>query len=100
MSATQKPHQGVSSLWVSRNGSASDWCALQEALYKCIDTIQYNRETKLFNQRYICKIKSSIATGFPALFGTMRVRIRRDIKSKRQHARCYAVPNGDGGGRV
>jgi len=21
---------------------ASDWCALQEALYKCIDTIQYN----------------------------------------------------------
>jgi len=30
-----------SSLWVSRTGSASDWCALQEALYKCIDTIQY-----------------------------------------------------------
>jgi len=32
----------LSSLWVSRTGSASDWCALQEALYKCIDTIQYN----------------------------------------------------------
>ena len=32
----------VSSLWVSRTGSASDWCALQETLYKCIDTIQYN----------------------------------------------------------
>src|SRR6218665_2499528 len=31
-----------SSLWVSRTGSASDWCALQEALFKCIDTIQYN----------------------------------------------------------
>ena len=31
---------GLSSLWVSRTGSASDWCALQEALYKCIDTIQ------------------------------------------------------------
>jgi len=31
-----------SSLWVSRTGSASYWCALQEALYKCIDTIQYN----------------------------------------------------------
>src|SRR6218665_1841126 len=30
-----------SSLWVSRTGSASDWCALQESLYKCIDTIQY-----------------------------------------------------------
>jgi len=30
----------LSSLWVSRTGSASDWCALQEALYKCIDTIQ------------------------------------------------------------
>ena len=29
-------------LWVSRTGSASDWCALQEALYKFIDTIQYN----------------------------------------------------------
>ena|SRR6218665_2871592 len=32
----------LSSLWVSRTGSASDWCALHEALYKCIDTIQYN----------------------------------------------------------
>jgi len=30
------------SLWVSRTGSRSEWCALQEALYKCIDTIQYN----------------------------------------------------------
>src|SRR5688572_32267127 len=29
-------------LWVSRTGSASDWCALREALYKLIDTIQYN----------------------------------------------------------
>src|SRR6218665_999353 len=34
------------SLWVSCNGSASDWCALQEALHKCINTIQY----KSFNQ--------------------------------------------------
>src|SRR6218665_4000733 len=32
----------VSSLWVSRTGSASDWCAQQEPLYKCIDTIQNN----------------------------------------------------------
>src|SRR6218665_290414 len=32
----------LSFLWVSRTGSASDGCALQEALYKCIDTIQYN----------------------------------------------------------
>src|SRR6218665_2255593 len=32
----------LSSLWASRTGSASDWIALQEALYKCIDTIQYN----------------------------------------------------------
>src|SRR6218665_3027467 len=31
-----------SSLWVSRTGSASDFCALQEALCKCIDTIQYD----------------------------------------------------------
>ena len=27
--------------WVSCTGSASDWCALQEARYKCID-LQYN----------------------------------------------------------
>src|SRR6218665_1161150 len=32
----------LSSPWVARTGSASDWCALQEALYKYIDTIQYN----------------------------------------------------------
>jgi len=31
-----------SSLWVSCTGSASDWCTLEEALYKCIDTLQYN----------------------------------------------------------
>src|SRR6218665_3833087 len=37
----------LSSLWVSRTGSASDWCALQEALYKCIDTIRYNRLWKM-----------------------------------------------------
>src|SRR6218665_2684430 len=37
-----------SSLWVSRTGSASHWCALQEALYKCIDTIQY----KTINAKY------------------------------------------------
>src|SRR6218665_1049137 len=33
----------LSSPWVSRTGSTSDWYALQEALHKCIDTIQYNR---------------------------------------------------------
>jgi|SRR6218665_4194489 len=33
----------VLSLWVSHTGSASDWCARQEVLYKCIDTIQYNK---------------------------------------------------------
>src|SRR6218665_2013916 len=38
----------LSSLWVSCTGSASDWCALQEALYKCIryNKIQYNRKDK------------------------------------------------------
>src|SRR6218665_2335656 len=39
----------LSSLWVSRTGSASDWCALQEALYKCIDTIQYNTISKIYS---------------------------------------------------
>src|SRR6218665_1317404 len=29
-----------SSLWVSRTGSVSDWCALQGSLYKCMSTIQ------------------------------------------------------------
>jgi len=37
----------LSSLLASRTGSASDWCALQEALYKCIDTIQYRYNTIL-----------------------------------------------------
>jgi len=32
----------LSSFWVSRTRSTSDWSALQEALYKCIDTMQYN----------------------------------------------------------
>src|SRR6218665_3212028 len=45
MTATQGAHRAhhhsFSSLWVSRTGSASDCCAFQEALYKCIDTIQY-----------------------------------------------------------
>ena len=42
----------LSSLWVSRTGSASDWCALQEALYKCIDTIQYNTIILLTQQLF------------------------------------------------
>src|SRR6218665_1937519 len=42
----------LSSLWVSRTGSASDWCALQEALYKCIDTIQYCPHKK---EQRICR---------------------------------------------
>src|ERR1043165_8041110 len=32
----------LSFLWVFRTGSASDWCALRESIYKLIDTIQYN----------------------------------------------------------
>ena len=46
-SGAQSPHYKccieslLSSLWLSRTGSASDWCALQEALYKCIDAIQW-----------------------------------------------------------
>jgi len=41
---TLLPRWNLSSLWVSRTGSASDRCALQEALYKCTNTIQYNCE--------------------------------------------------------
>src|SRR6218665_1031814 len=40
----------LSSLWVSCTGSASDWCALQEALYKYIDTIQYNTIASAISQ--------------------------------------------------
>ena len=43
----------LSTLWVSRTGSASDWCALQEALYKCIDTMQYNT---IYPQQNKCNI--------------------------------------------
>src|SRR6218665_2863436 len=38
-------HTLLSSLWVSCTGSTSDWCALQQVLYKCIDTIQYAHPT-------------------------------------------------------
>src|SRR6218665_2072486 len=44
----------LSSLWVSRTGSASDWCALQEVLYKCIDTIQYNTLPSWFTHKGYC----------------------------------------------
>ena len=46
----------LSSLRVSRTGSASDWCALQEALYKCIDTIQYNMLAKLVKEGHLVKL--------------------------------------------
>src|SRR6218665_2690261 len=39
-----------SSLWVFRTGSASDWCALQEALYICIDN-RYNTIHRRWNDR-------------------------------------------------
>jgi len=42
-------HSLLSSLGVSRTGSASDWCKLQEALSKCINTIQYNTIHNLAN---------------------------------------------------
>ena len=42
----------LSSLWVSRTGSASDWCALQEALYKCIDTIHHHHHHHHHHQLY------------------------------------------------
>jgi len=43
-------YTSLSFLWVSPTGSASDWCALQEVLYNCIDTIQYNVDS----QRITC----------------------------------------------
>src|SRR6218665_1414728 len=46
----QERHKSIllSSLWVSRTGSTSDRCALQEALYKCIEIIQYNCALQLY----------------------------------------------------
>src|SRR6218665_1767679 len=46
-SASFRSLKAFSSIWVSRTGSASDWCALQEALYKCTDTIEYAPEHKV-----------------------------------------------------
>src|SRR6218665_4041234 len=43
-------NSNLSSLWVSRTGSVSGKCALQEALYKRIDTIQYNTKSLLFSR--------------------------------------------------
>jgi len=46
------------SLWISHTGSASDCCALQEVLYKCIDTIQYKYIIYLHVSMYcmcVCK---------------------------------------------
>src|SRR6218665_2401356 len=42
--------------WVSRTRSASDWCALQETLYKCIDTIQYKETVYLVVLTYRPKV--------------------------------------------
>src|SRR6218665_199544 len=49
----------LSSLWVSRTGSASDWYALQEALYKCIDTIQYINECIQYSTKF-CFIRACV----------------------------------------
>ena len=35
-------HRNNKKFCFTLNMSASDWCALREALYKLIDTIQYN----------------------------------------------------------
>src|SRR6218665_1225167 len=51
----------LSSLWVSLTGKASDFCALQEALYKCIDTIQYNT---IFKYMYVCKYECKYVCKF------------------------------------
>jgi len=40
-------------MWCNRIFIASDWCALQEALYKCIDTIQYNLYSTVW--RFLCR---------------------------------------------
>jgi len=48
MDASTSTH--LSSLWVSSTGSTSDWHALQEALHKCIDTIQYNKVQYMYFQ--------------------------------------------------
>src|SRR6218665_367887 len=52
----------ISNYHAHTDTSASDWCALQEALYKCIDAIQYNTiqyntiqyNTHAFTQTFTC----------------------------------------------
>jgi len=46
-------YYGLSSLWVSHTGSACDWYALQEALYKCMDIIQGNTITYAKNYTFL-----------------------------------------------
>ena len=56
----------LSSLWVSRTGSASDWCALQEALYKCIDTIQLHINTNYIKHTNKQSLgRKEVGTAFP-----------------------------------
>src|SRR6218665_898504 len=52
----------LSSLWVSRTGSSSNWCALQDALYKFIDTIQYNRPTNSMTPVQVLYFSEGIPT--------------------------------------
>jgi len=74
--ATTIPLPLLSSLWVSRTGSASDWCALQEALYKCIDTIQYStfHEHSCIDPKSWLKLKDityycSFALNYTCMYG-------------------------------
>ena len=64
----------LSSPWVSCTGSASDWCAKQEALYKSIDTIQYmilQQDSSTYLQ---CTITGPASGGVMALTRLMKSR--------------------------
>src|SRR6218665_3673127 len=53
----------LASLWVSRTGSASDWCALQEALYKCINS-KYNTILAtcfVYDSGFVCLVSACIS---------------------------------------
>ena len=74
--------RSLKTLWVSRTGNTSDWCALQEALYACIDTIQYisylHRSWLLYSFRCISVhfLIASVITFPRLLFPASKVSVR------------------------
>ena len=84
----------LSSLLVSRTGSASDWCGLQEALYKCIDTIQYST-TYVDGVTCNCSCELDVGDHLIEVVGLMNsihvAQVKGGIQAGRRLAQCSSV---------